>query len=45
MDQANFKKEIIDKLKQQKGDFAKAIKRLDNFSYKKDEEKERVSNL
>lgn len=29
-EKTNFKKEIIDKLKQQKGDFAKALKKLDS---------------
>jgi len=36
-EQSNFKKEIIDKLRQQKGDFTKAIKRLDIVSHKKEE--------
>ena len=38
-EQNNFKKEVFDKLKQQKGDVAKAIKKIDNFSSNKEEQK------
>ena len=38
METINFKKEIIDKLKQQRVDFNKAIKRLDHVTNKKEED-------
>lgn len=44
-DGSDFKKEIIEKLKQQKGDFAKALKKLDNFNYKKDEDKTKLGDI
>ena len=40
-----FKKDIIDKLKQQRTDFNKAIKRLDYASLRKDEESDKYNQL
>jgi hypothetical protein len=42
---SQFKKEIIEKLKQQKGDFNKALKKLDTITIKKEDDKIRMGAL
>jgi hypothetical protein len=44
-DTITFRKEIIDKLKQQRSDFNKAIKRLDFAATKKEEDLSKLNEL
>lgn len=45
MESLNFKKDIMDKLKQQRIDFNKAIKRLDNVTIRKEEDVSKFTEL
>lgn len=45
LESLNFKKDILDKLKQQRVDFNKAIKRLDNVTNRKEEDVSKFGEL